>query len=147
MRITSVKLLNDGASIDWTTGGNGTGNVVRHSTKNGTEPAPSFRAAVDELKPDVCELMEVPEKWMETVTVKGITAGYDDDGTIEASVAFVKRYKSGKVTGHSTIRVRQRSDHTEQGSAFMGEELEARIKNVIREAEKYVSGLRAQTEH
>ena len=145
MKITNVKLLNEGASIDWSTTDHET--TIHHSAKNGTAPAPSFRLAVDALKEDVRELMELPEGWMDTVTVKGISASYDDDGTIEASLSFTKKFKCGRAVGMSTKRVRQRADHTEKGSGFMSEELEAKVKDIIREAEQYVSGLREQTEH
>lgn len=145
MKITSVKLLNDGASIDWQTMQGET--LVRHAVKNGTEPAPSFQAAVDELKDDVRELMEYANGYVDTVTVKGLSASYDDDGTIEASLSFTKRFKCGRAVGYSTKRVRQRADQAEKGCGFMSEELEARVKTVLKEAEGYVDGLRSQVEH
>lgn len=145
MKITSVKLLNEGASIAWQTTEAET--VILHQAKNGAEPAPTFQNAVSDLKADVEELMEVTAKWMETVTVKGLSVDHDDDGTLEVSLSFTKKFKSGRAVGYSTPRVRQRTDHSEKGSSFMSEELEAKVKTVLREAEAYVGGLRAQTAH
>ena len=145
MKITSVKLLNEGASIAWQTTEAET--TIQHVAKNGAEPAPSFQLAVSDLKADVEELMEVTPQWMETATVKGISVDHAEDGTLEVSLSFTKRFKSGRAVGYSTPRVRQRQDHSEKGSSFMSEELEAKVKTVIREAEQYVGGLRAQTTH
>lgn len=145
MKVTNVKLLNDGASVDWQTQDHGT--TVYHGIKKGSEASPAFQGSVSDLREDVQALMEYPDSYMETVTVKGLSVSYDDDGTMEASLSFIKRFKCGRAVGYSTKRVRQRTDHKENGTGFMTEELEAKVQTVIKEAERYVEGERAQTEH
>lgn len=146
MRVTEVKLLNDGVNISWQTSDKD-GGTTKHSRKNGKEAAPSFHRAVEALKEDVQSLMETTKSWMETVVVKGLKANYDEDGTIEATLSFTKKFKSGRAKGYSTPAVRQRTDSGQAGKSFMSDDLEAKIQTVIDEAEKYVEGLREQTEH
>lgn len=144
MKIKTVKLLQDGVDLEWQTP-QGEG-VITHKITNGSAPAPSLRAAVDELKGDVQELMEVPAAWMDTVTVKGISVTHDDENGMDVTVSFTRRFKSGRAQGFSSPRVRERKDHTQNGSSFMSEELETRVNVVLREAERYIEGFREQME-
>ena len=144
MRISQVKLLQDGANVECEE--TKEGGTITHKHHNTGAPAPSFVNAVAALKDDVQEVMELPPKWMETVDVKGITVGYDDDAK-EVTLAFTKRFKCGRSMGYSTKRMRERVDHTQNGSSFMSEELLAKVNTVIQEAEAYVTGKIEQTTH
>lgn len=144
MRISQIKLLQDGAHVESVETKEGGTIATKHH--NTGAPAPSFRNAVDALKDNVQELMELPPKWMETVEVKGISIGYDDDAK-EVTISFTKRFKCGRTMGYSTKRIRERADHTQTGSSFMDEELRAKIDSLIAEAESYVGGTVEQTAH
>jgi len=145
MKIKSIKLLKEGVDIEWQTPQGPA--IVTHNIKNGASPAPSLRNAIDDLKSDVRELMEVPEKWMETVEVKGLNLTHDDENGMDVTISFTRRFKSGRAQGFPTPRVRERVDHTQNGSSFMSEELQAKVNAIITETERYINGFREQTEH
>lgn len=146
MEVTQVKVVGDGVSIVWQTRVGRDGDaVVTHKLTGGEAPAPSFLNAISDLRPDVIDLMEIPEEWFGPASVVGINVQYDG-GALEVSISFKRKMRSGRVVGIATPRVRSRKDHTEQGKAFMTEDMERRILDVIRQAEAYVNGRRAQTD-
>lgn len=145
MKIRSVKVLKDRVSLAWETPVGEHGEVVESAIKNGEDPTPELANAVAALKDDVCEVLEFPKSYRDTFTMKGLSVSYDADGGMGVTFTGSKTLKSGRATTINTPEMKERQDHEEKGSAFMADDLLAKVGEVLQHAEAYANGARAQT--
>lgn len=145
MEITQVKMLGEKVHITWQTRNGPEGETLTtHKLVGGEDPTPAFANAISDLRPDVVALMELPPEWFDPAKVVGMNVSHEDDGALEVSLSFKRTMRSGRVVGIATPKVRSRLDETTDGKAFMTEDMERRVMDVLRHAEEYVGGKRAQ---
>jgi len=116
------------------------------SMKCDEEPAPSFRAALDNLAPVMSELCELSKQDAERITMQGVSISYHGDHNRMGIIlsGFKKLlHSTGVMVINSPLRL-EREDK-ENPKRDISEELREMVDKLQDEAIKYLNGHRQQT--
>jgi len=109
-------------------------------------PLKSFDDALQALAPVVKAVMEVPEKWIETIKVKALSVSHTAAGTRNATIVFVRPMAATDQTHRMTtpaVRIDDPADG-EEGEREISPAHASAVAAMIEEAERYAKGERQQ---
>ena len=121
------------------------------SLKCSDKPRPEFFAALDALREHVIDMCELPEELIERIAVKGVSFSYGGEGetmgaTIIAENKLIK--SNGAVNINTPHRPSEPYGDTPKGilpdRMFLAPDCVSALKDLEKEARKYIDGDRAQ---
>ena len=109
-------------------------------------PLASLTEAMEALKDFIGVTMGLPDKWLETVKVRGFSMSYTQAGTRSCSVEFTKTYPNvDKVEAMRTPLVQiDPPAEVETEKRGVATEQAAQVCTALAEVEKYIGGDRQQ---
>ena len=124
-------------------------NWDEYSFTSSEKAKPSFYEAITKLTPHVIELCELPDGYLERVTVRGVSFSYGADEVMGATISAAMRLD------HSNCDLNLNTPHKpsapynpDQEEAFddqcLTDECIACLDNLCYEAQSYIDGDRAQ---
>lgn len=116
-----------------------------HLLKSRDNPLPAFDQAITALAPLVCELVHLPEKYVENMRAVGVTVS---DASGNDMVTVIAQKSLDDANGPFTIAtpLRLMDTPTEEGSYSppLSAKQAALINEVVEQAKEYIRGNRAQ---
>ncbi len=117
----------------------------------GDEPKPEFRAALQDLAQDVIEMCELPDHYLSRINVTGVSFSYGGESavmgaTIISQMSLSKSYVALNLnTPHKASEpYADGEDGNKDPKQLLSEDCVERLEDLIREAQDYVNGIRAQ---
>jgi len=113
------------------------------------EPRPEFHQALRDLRTHVLDMCELPETYLDKITVRGVSYSYggEDDtmgATISASMKLEYSYQAlNLVTPHKASAMYCPDTPEDEKQLLTGDCIEA-LRDLQTECEKYIQGDRAQ---
>lgn len=109
-------------------------------------PLESFNEAMNNLRTVVREMLELPEKWVETVLIKTLSISRTKAGTRSVSIAFSRTGKTGRTFAAPTplFRIDSPENEDERIDPELSKKSIELVVIMINEAMRYVAGERAQ---
>lgn len=108
---------------------------------------PEFYNAIKNLVQDVILLLEFPDIWKETITVKGVSFSYSDND-VQGAVITAQRELMCSATPMNCNTPHKPFDSYNENECddeqLMPEETQCRLHTLEEEAQKYIDGDRAQ---
>jgi hypothetical protein len=119
-----------------------------YTLKASEEPTETFLKAMEALAEDVAEMCEFPPDHVNRITVRGISMSYAGEkvvmgATISASKKLLK--SNTPMSVNTPYKIEEHYSENGDDAALLEEECVERIQMLQAEAEKYLKGLRAQT--
>lgn len=111
------------------------------------EPEPSFPKLIDELKPFVIEMCELPQK--STIAISGISFSYHGEMETQAAiVTFQKKLAEGNaaITINTPLKYIERTGEDTPVTQIMPQEMANVMAKITKAAIAFVKGLRKQTD-
>lgn len=147
MRFEKIKLTREGkVQVEYETK-HSKGGTDEYSFSCADEPKSSFRKAMDDLAPDVVEMCELPEDYLNRIHVAGVSFSYGGENETMGAVIIAQM-----VLEKSNLNLNLNTPH--KISEFYGEtgderqllnpDCVMRLEKLIAEASDYVKGIRAQ---
>jgi hypothetical protein len=111
-------------------------------------PAPGFVKAIDDLRPHVVEICELPKDYVSGLTVTGVTYTYAGDADIMAATIIAKKTLNSSNSPLLLNTPHKPSDADEKGagSPVLSSACVKILKKLQKEAIEYINGKRAQLE-
>jgi hypothetical protein len=113
------------------------------------EARPEFYAALKDMAQDVLEMCELPENYMDRITVRGVSFSYGGENdtlgaTISAAMELKNSYPNLNInTPHKAAEMYCPDTPDDEMQLLSGDCFE-RLEILLKECEKYVKGERAQ---
>lgn len=109
-------------------------------------PLESFNEAMNNLRTVIREMLELPEKWVDTVMVKTLSISRTKAGTRSVSIAFARTGKTGRTFTAPTplFRIDSPENEDEKIDPELSKKSIELVVIMINEAMRYVEGERAQ---
>lgn len=113
------------------------------------DPKPEFKVALQALSEDVIKMCELPEDYQKRIMVTGVSFSYGGEGEIMGATII-----SQMSLNHSNVNLnlntppKPSKPYSEGGdrAQCLSEDCVERLGDLMREAEDYVNGIRAQGE-
>ena len=146
-RLTKIKYkLGDFTVINWTSGEN---NLDEYSVKCRDTPRPEFIRAMAELDKHVTEMCELPDNFIVKVHTRSVSLNYGGENetmgaTITAQMDLLKSNCPLNINTPNKTVDPYCEDTPWDETICLTEECVDAINNLIKEAELYLDGVRAQ---
>lgn len=120
----------------------------RHELESEDRPRGMFQEALDALAEDVVRILELPEAFLEKLTVTTVSFSYGTNDQMGVVISGVVEVEAGKYAVN-TPRIRDKSadllGETETGAGWMNADMSGRIRELTDQAHSYASGQRVTT--
>ncbi len=148
MRFKKIKLTKEGkVQVEYETK-NSKGTTDEYSFSCADEPKVSFKKAMDDLAPDVLEMCELPEDYLNRIRVAGVSFSYGGENEIMGAVIIAQMVleKSNLSLNLNTPhKIAEFYGETGDKRQLLNPDCVGRLDELIVEASDYVKGIRAQT--
>jgi hypothetical protein len=148
MRFNKIKLTKDGkVHLEYQVKAKKGGSWDDFSFTCSDEPKPEFRNALIDLAQDVIKMCELPEDYLGRIVVKGVSFSWGGEAEVMGAVivAQMSLRKSNIPLNLNTPH--KPSEPYSEGadeSQLLSDDCVGRLEDLIKEAEDYVKGIRAQ---
>ena len=147
MRIKKIKMTREGKIQMEYEVKNPKGGSDEFSFSCADEPKPSFIVALNDLKPDVLEMCELPDDYLDRIRVSGVSFSYGGENETMGAViiASMVLYKSNVALNLNTPhKTEDFYGETGDEKQLLNPKCVSRLNRLVEEAEDYVKGIRAQ---
>lgn len=146
-RYTKIKYSDKGVYIAYQ---QGAGFVNEYTAKCTEEPAPNFLEALKDLRQFVIEMCELPEDYIDRITVKSVSLNYGGEAdtmgaTISASMELYNSNAPLNINTPNKPEMPYNPDQEWDEKNCLTEECVFAIRKLVLVAEEYLSGVRQQT--
>ena len=146
-RYTKIKYSEKGVYIAYQ---QGAGFVNEYTAKCTEEPAPNFLEALKDLRQFVSEMCELPEDYIDRITVKSVSLNYGGEAdtmgaTISASMELYNSNAPLNINTPNKPEMPYNPDQEWDEKICLTEECVFAIRKLVLVAEEYLSGVRQQT--
>ena len=144
MDITKIKYDGARAELLWEILQAKSDTVNKYSMESADQPTEAFKKALQALAPFVCDICEFEENYKAGMTIRGITCTYSSEKRVMGVMIHVvkKLPESNRVFPFNTPFLPEASPV--EGGAELARPCAIAIRELLREAEKYINGERAQ---
>lgn len=113
--------------------------------KSTEKPAPEFDAALQALAEDVCEILELPEDYINGITVTGVSFSYSS-GVMGAVITAKKTLKDSNSPFNLNTPFKPSKVYNEGAPEdnLLSSDTVAKLEYLMTQAEYYIEGRRAQ---
>jgi hypothetical protein len=147
MRFNKIRLTKEGkVNLEYEVK-NSKGGWDQFSFSCSDEPKPEFKVALANMADDVIEMAELDEKYLERITVRGVSFSYGGEGEVMGAVIMAQMsLKKSNVPLNLNTPHKPSEPYSEGAdkSQVLSTECVERLEALIGEAEEYVHGVRAQ---
>lgn len=148
MRIKKVKVNKAGKIImEWEQQAKSGSGWDEYSFCCSEDARPEFHDALKVLAQDVIEMCELPDNYLEKITVKGVSFSWSQDimgAVIVASMKLDKSHQSLNLNTPHKASEMYNPDTPEDEKQLLSSECYERLEVLLQESELYIQGERAQ---
>lgn len=147
MRFKKIKMTREGKIQMEYEIKNSKGGLDEFSFSCVDEPKASFVNALNDLRPDVLEMCELPDDYLNRIRVSGVSFSFGGENETMGAVliASMVLYKSNVALNLNTPhKTEDFYGETGDENQLLSSECVSRLNRLTEEAEDYVKGIRAQ---
>jgi hypothetical protein len=145
MNITKLKLTEDGVHLEYEEP-NAHGTIDSFTMDCADQPVPTMHKALAELAPFVIQLCELPPEYEGRIMVRGISAKYQEGGSVGAVI--IARMRLDLSIGQLSLNTPYKIDEFTKGQGderqLMPKGMYEAVNAVLQEGKRYYAGDRMQ---
>lgn len=153
MQITKIKIKDDKVEIHYSVKRSvedASGAMIKHTDeyvfKSTEKPAPEFKAILQDLAEDVCNILELDDNYITGIEVTGVSFSYTSDvmgAVITAKKTLVNTYSPFNLNTPFKPS-KDYNGNDDANTNLLDTTTVTKLENLLAEAEDYINGKRAQ---